>query len=518
MADNEPSVLPPVSPEHRRVAAGQYERAQQVIAKGDYDYGIPLLITCCKLDPANLIYRKFLRQTEKSKYKNNLRGSRLAVLTTSPTKAKIKGAKHNHDYLKVLELGEDVLTKNPWDTGVQMDMAEAADALGLLDLSVWLLEHARQKDPKDAAVNRSLALMYEKRGNFTQAIKLWEMVVAADPSDLEARNKSKDLAASETISRGNYDNSGTGKPGSKAAIDLPPLSGKPGSKASIELPPVGGKPASKASIELPASGNKSKQGSSPNIQIEPAGRPAATDRVSREAESLRNRIDADPTNANTYLHLASVYRRADQFDQATKVLQEGLGPTGNHFELIVELADLETERFRRDLALTEDKLRKQPDAADLRKIRDQLVNEINARELEIYRKKADRYPNEKTHRFELGVRLLRARQFDEAIQELQALKSEPRFQWRALMYLGFCFKLRNNWRLAQRNFEESLKIMPTTETEPRKEMMFELAQGLVNAGELAKGIDMASDLANLDFGYRSIGTLLDEWQTRLQES
>ena len=61
------------------------------------------------------------------------------------------------------------------------------------------------------------------------------------------------------------------------------------------------------------------------------------------------------------------------------------------------------------------------------------------------------------HRFELGVRLLRAGQIDEAIRELQAARSDPRHQWRSLLYLGHCFKSRNNWRLAQRNFEEALQ-------------------------------------------------------------
>src|SRR5688572_4841524 len=109
MADTDPSTLPPPSPEHRRVAAGQFERANQVIATGNFDYGIQLLLTCCKLDPANLIYRKALRKTEKVKYKNNLRGSRLAFLTTSSVRAKIKTAKRARDYLKVLEYGEKVL-------------------------------------------------------------------------------------------------------------------------------------------------------------------------------------------------------------------------------------------------------------------------------------------------------------------------------------------------------------------------------------------------------------------------
>src|SRR5467141_3057801 len=107
MADNNRSLLPTLSPEHRRVAAGQFERANQVIATGNFDYGIRLLLSCCKLDPANLIFRQALRRTEKTKYKNNLRGSWHAWLTTFSKRAKLKTAKRAHDYLTVLEAGED---------------------------------------------------------------------------------------------------------------------------------------------------------------------------------------------------------------------------------------------------------------------------------------------------------------------------------------------------------------------------------------------------------------------------
>src|SRR5947208_3027053 len=116
MADHASARVPPPSPEHRRIAAGQFDRANQVIATGNYDYGIQLLITCCKLDPANLVYRQALRQTEKVKYKNNLKGSRFALLTTTATKARLRSALRGREYLKALEHGEDVLAKNPWDT------------------------------------------------------------------------------------------------------------------------------------------------------------------------------------------------------------------------------------------------------------------------------------------------------------------------------------------------------------------------------------------------------------------
>src|SRR5579875_2636421 len=196
--------LPPVTAEQRRVAVGKFERANQVIATWNFDYGIHLLMDCCKIDPANLVYRQKLRATEKVKYRNNLRGSLFAKLTSWPIRARMKTALRSRDYLKVLEHGERIMMRNPWDVGAQMDMAEAADMLGLLDLAVWILEQARQKQPLDAHVNRALARQYEKRGNFTQAIALWEIIRKVKPSDPEAQHKVKDLAADDTIARGQY--------------------------------------------------------------------------------------------------------------------------------------------------------------------------------------------------------------------------------------------------------------------------------------------------------------------------
>src|SRR5258707_10937951 len=112
MAANDLSRFPTTSPEHRRVAVGQFERANQVIATGNFDYGIQLLLKCCELDPGNLIYRQALRKTEKAKFNNNLRGSRLAFLTTSMTKTKLRAAKASRDYLKVLQFGEQILVRN----------------------------------------------------------------------------------------------------------------------------------------------------------------------------------------------------------------------------------------------------------------------------------------------------------------------------------------------------------------------------------------------------------------------
>jgi tetratricopeptide (TPR) repeat protein len=379
-------------------------------------------------------------------------------------------------------------------------MAEAADALGLLDVAIWTLDQARQKDPRDVNVNRTLARLFEKRGDFTRAIALWEMVRRAVPNDVEAQGKAKNLAASETIARGNYE-AAAAKGAAPADADAAEGPGQPAPAPRAKAPGSSG--------EMRAARVKA---STPSPDVPPA------ERAAREVAQLRARINVDPTNANAYLHLASLYRKNGRLDEAQALLREGLGPTGNAFELAAELADLEIEAFRHDLTLAEKQLRAAPHDEHLRQIRQRLLKEINSRELELYRRKADRYPTEMVHRFELGVRLLRAGQVEEAIRELQAARSDPRHHWRALMYLAQCFKARSNWRLARRNFEECLQHLPANEGETRKEVLFQLAQGSAEAGDLAHAIELANELANIDFAYKDIGRLLDEWQSRLEQA
>ncbi len=482
MADRSRSVPSP-TPDQRRVAAENFERARQVLQTGNYDYGIQMLLLCCKLDPANFPFRQALRKAQKEKYGNNLRGSRFAFFSTPRFKAKVKTSKAQGDYVRVLEHAEAVFSRNPWDLGTAMDMAESFDALGLLDLAVYTLDQARQKYPDDATLNRALARLFEKRGDFTKAISLWQLVQQANPKDVEAAHKAKDLAASETIARGGYQESISGTKDS----------------------PVLGK-MEEAAVE--------KQ-----------------DKVSREASVLLKRIEADPTGPELYLQLAGVYRRQGNLDRAKAALLQGQGPTGNHFKLQLELLELDLQPLRDNLDKAEAKIRKlqarpptddtadeEPTLDELMKLRGKLQKEIVSREAELLRAKADRFPNETVHRLDLGLRLLKLEKIDEAIEQLQIARRDERLKGKASLYLGLCFRKRNNWRLAQRNFEEALPLLTTTADEPtRKEVLFQLATGSAENGELPRAMDLGHELANIDFAYKNIGKLLDEWHSQAQQ-
>ena len=75
------------------------------------------------------------------------------------------------------------------------------------------------------------------------------------------------------------------------------------------------------------------------------------------------------------------------------MLQQGLGPTGQHFTLQIELLELDLAPFRKNLELTDAKLKALKKAGaddfedasedDLRVNRDKLAKEVLAREVDI---------------------------------------------------------------------------------------------------------------------------------------
>jgi tetratricopeptide (TPR) repeat protein len=137
--------------------------------------------------------------------------------------------------------------------------------------------------------------------------------------------------------------------------------------------------------------------------------------------------------------------------------------------------------------------------------------------LEVFRKRAERYPSDMSYRLEMGVRLLRLGQTDEAIHELQNARKDPRNRWKALLFLGHGFKAKNNWPLAKRNFEEAIQALPVGEEADRKELLFQLAEGAAEHDDWNSAVELGAELANLDYGYRDIGRKLDDWQKKLDQ-
>ncbi len=204
VAEDDPSLLK-LSAGSLQTAARQYERAEEARGNGNLEYAIELLLKCTKFDPVSVVYRQALREVSRSAaQRRGLSRWIAASLSALTSRARVQSAKRSGQFLKVLEDGEEVLVRNPNDLKTQTIMAESAVELGLLRLASWMLEEVRRNDPSHIPAYRALANLYEKQRQFGDAIAVWEEVRKLLPHDGEAARKINDLAAADTIARGNY--------------------------------------------------------------------------------------------------------------------------------------------------------------------------------------------------------------------------------------------------------------------------------------------------------------------------
>jgi hypothetical protein len=181
-----------------RVALEQYQHASQALAAGNYDYGLSLLLNCCRLAPADLAYRQALRQGQLERHALAARSSWRRVLRGWIHKLRFALACRRKQPLQVLLRGEELLSDNPHDLPTQLAMSRAAVEADLPEVAIWLLEHARGSAPKQVSLLRSLALLYEKQNDVVHAKEIWEAILHMDAQDAEAKQHYERLLVHET--------------------------------------------------------------------------------------------------------------------------------------------------------------------------------------------------------------------------------------------------------------------------------------------------------------------------------
>ena len=440
-----------------------YVHGLEAARKGNFDYAIQLLREACSKCPESLIFRRALRAAQRQRYGNKPPGRMKAVKTlTSRARLRTHLARGHLD--RALEACEDVLTANPWDVAVLVQEAEVLDQLGHLDAAIWNAEIAVQTDPNDVAANRLLAQLYERRGEYSRAIVCWERVRKLCPEDKEANARIKNLAAAETIERGKYD----------SAEHVHETIAHPERNPAPE---------------------KAKVGSQERL------------------EQLRAQADADPTNLGVHIELSRLLRGQRRWDDAAKVMQRALHATGGHPDAQTELAEIELDRLRYDVAAARAALERAPQDPTLRERLQAAEQRLNEYELREYRRRVDRYPTDNELRCELGIRLARAKLYDQAITELQRARNDPRQRLRALIWLGHCFFAKKIFRLAERHYREALELVRSgggRDEQQIKELHYLLGRTYEELGERQRAQEHYEETAAMDYGYRDVARRLEQ--------
>jgi len=443
-----------------------FEHGSKSAAGGNYDYATEMFTTCVKGDPGNLIYvQNFLGNLQK-KYNNNKKGSKLASVSGITSRGSLSKSSMQKDWATLITTGLELLKLNPWDLSTLKAMANACEQLQYDECQLAYLKLALDVDINDAEVNRLNARALGRLGKFDQAIVCWTRVQKANPRDEEATRSIANLTVEKTIHRGGYEDA---ESSTEVMVDKDQQSDRQGT-------------------------------SGPKLTPE---------------QQLEKAIAKNPEKVENYSELADLHLRHDRMEQAEKVLAKALEVSGGEITIRERLEDVQLRRARKDLEIAQKKAQaeKTPEAVELWR---QMADGLNRTELEVFRSRSERYPENAALKFELALRLQRAKIFPEAIKMFQESRADTKRKGAIALGLGECFQAIKQYKLAMSNYDAAV-----TETSDREPEQRKLA--LYRAGKLAfalKNLDTAekylTELAGMDFSYKDVPDLLDKL-TRLRE-
>jgi tetratricopeptide (TPR) repeat protein len=471
MADETPG-RQPIPPGKRRRLQQCFEQGSKSATQGQWDYAITMFDMCVKGDPANQIYIKQYLTCLGKKYNDNKKGAGLTSMGTKKVaQGVLKKAEMSKDWNAVLEKGWDALKINPWDVWTLSIMADAARELHLDEAQLTYLKQALDVDPKDAEVNRKCGRALATLGHFDQAIACWTRVATAKPDDEEAARAVADLAIERTITKGGYEEA---ESGTDVRADKDKLAAL--TESESKYTPV---------------------------------------------QRLERAIAKTPDDVGLYYELSELHTREERFKEAEEVLTKALEVSGGDVMVRERLEDAQLRRGRSQLQIAKAKAGKEksPEAVALYK---KMKKELNSSELDVYRSRSERYPNNLRYKYELAMRLKVAGEYQGAIKAFQEASGDPKNKPRVHLGLGECFQAIKQYKLAMQNYEASLEGLSARDVDERKTALYlagylalalgerHVAKGEAEGkDELARAERHLNELASLEFGYKDVPQLLD---------
>jgi tetratricopeptide (TPR) repeat protein len=430
--------------------------------KGNYVYAAQMYKEACKAAPENLVYRQSLRGAQRRQFNNDpTKVGRMVGLKLQGLRMKIGIAKSRQKWAEVLDLCEEVFAQSPWDLDSSTNAAEAAENLGMKKIAQYLIEAVIPQGEKDERFLRSAAQAFEFAEDYQKAIWCWEKLKVLVPTDEQARKKVNDLTARAAIR----------KSGLQESID----------KHSTK--PVGS--------------------SGPEKDLPPDAEEMRGDRITPEQRYLKE-IEETPERIGPYLALAENYKLANRLDEAEKILAKGVKANPDDNYLQGSYAEVQISRIRQAIEIFTRKIAKDPHDPDLPVKLEQLKAMLYKRELNEIRRKVGVSPDDLKFRMLLGRKLAEGGKHDEAIAEFQQARNSPDLKVQALLHAGLSFKANGVTKLAERNFEDAVRLVDQKDLATIMELHYNLGLIAEEQGNLAIAEEHYNEVAANDYSYRDV--------------
>jgi tetratricopeptide (TPR) repeat protein len=318
-------------------------------------------------------------------------------------------------------------------------MAEACEHLGCSESETRYLKNAIDGNPKDVDVCRHCAKSLARMGQYDQAIACWARVAEIKRNDPEAEKMIGDLQIEKTKWKFGLLTQADKKSRPVAAPQKKPERGKEQTdeitiKHTAPTPP---------SLELE--------------ETKPYEEPKKREVQLTPAQRLERAIADDPGSVENYLQLADVYAEEGKLPDAERTLQRGLAASGSDLRIRERLEEVQVLRAKQQLKIAEKRAQVE-ETETAKELVKQLKENLNRIELDLYNRRAERYPQEAKWKYELGVRLKRAANYSEAIKRLGEIDPQSDRAAAAQLETGECLQYLKQYPRALAAYREASEL------------------------------------------------------------
>lgn len=437
--DSTQSAAAEISPSLRKRLEELFKYGEDKGGTGDHDYAHSMYAQCVANDPSSLKYVEAMLTNLNAKW-----AGKKGKCKVKESRAAFKKAVTEENWKKVFKEGADLLKDNPWDTPTLRSLAEACAANRYNEVELHYLKNALEAKPKDVDVNRHCATSLQRMGQYDQAIACWARI--EEKVKTEARTKISELTMAKN----------------RRAAGIVDENDEPRAAARQPDPkPESSADAAESSEETGQSGSNT------------SGTP-------QSREELEQAIVRQPEEIENYVRLAELLNGEKSYRDSEQVLRRALPVSGGSLKVQELLEKTQMRRSRSELAELAKKAKDAPDEEIDAKLASARRRNLRL-ELDVYAARSERYPDELRLKYEVGTRMKKLGNYEEAIPYFDAAEADPKHAAASMLYRGECLQQMKQYTEALKAYERSAS---TTDGTPAE--VLQLA--LYRAGTLAIGL------------------------------
>lgn len=426
-----------------------WERGYEQLEKKQWDYAMELLCMAVEKDPGFFECRMALRAAQVKKYENASSLAKIAgTAANAHNMAQAKVALVRKNYFGALSHAEKVLCADPESSVAHRVIVDASSALDLPQTMISSLQMLKKVNPENKDLTKELGTALEMLGDWDQAEQVMGQLAAVNPDDPVLQQAYKDTAAKATIFRGQYEKM----------------------------------------IAEPGAG---REGLGDDVETETL---SADEALDEKIYHMEERLQGESDNYKLGVDIAKLYVQRRDFERAFEYYDWVLDNN--------QVSDSAIDRAVADAyqAQYDNDIEAFPEGSPER---EGLVRERDVFLLENCQERAERYPTMLEFRFELGERLLRMDQVNEAIQAFQKAQNSPKHKLDSLNYLGQCFMKRGMHDMALSQFEKALGEK-TVMDQQRKELVYNLACVYEEQGRREEAARYFKEIYEVDINFLDV--------------